>query len=189
VNIRTKELEPGLWPEVERLFGSNGACGGCWCMSWRQEKGEDWNKSKGAVNKARMKKLVTTGKAHGILAFCDDEPVGWCSFGERVDYAKLNRSPSLKCEDANKVWSIPCFFVHRDCRGKGVGSALLRHALRAMKQMGAEIAEGYPVNPYDYGKKIPPAFAWTGTRPMFKKAGFKVVGNPDGGKQRVRKKL
>jgi hypothetical protein len=30
------------------------------------------------------------------------------------------------------------------------------------------------------------AFAWTGTRRLFAAHGFKVVGNRDGGKQRVR---
>jgi hypothetical protein len=33
------------------------------------------------------------------------------------------------------------------------------------------------------------AFARTGTRPLFDACGFEVVGNPDGGKQRVRKRM
>jgi hypothetical protein len=23
------------WPDLEALFGKNGACAGCWCMWWR----------------------------------------------------------------------------------------------------------------------------------------------------------
>ena len=189
MKIETKELRPELWPQIEKLFGANGACGGCWCMSWRQEKGEDWDKIKGAIAKSRFKKLVTTGKAHGVLAFVDGKPVGWCSFDRRRDYSKLDRAPSLKCSDADVVWSAPCFFVHKDFRGQGVGTALLKHALRAMRKLGAKTAEGYPVKPYGYGKKIPHAFAWTGTQQMFKENGFKVVGKRDGGKLRVRKDL
>jgi GNAT superfamily N-acetyltransferase len=187
--IETRELTPELWPALEELFGSNGACGGCWCMTWRLEKGEKWDAVKGKVAKQRFKKLVTTGKAHGILAFSDGQPVGWCSFDKRTDYAKLDRAPSLKCPDADQVWSIPCFFVKSGFRKKGVASALLNHALKALAKKHAKVAEGYPVKPYKYGKSIPGAFAWTGTQPMFEKAGFQAVGKKDGGKQRVRKYL
>lgn len=189
MKIETRELEPALWPALEQLFGANGACGGCWCMSWRRQPGDNWEQNKGAVNKARLKELVTTGKAHGILAFSGEKPVGWCSFDRRVEYARLNRAPSLQCADAERVWSIPCFFVHKDFRGQGVGTALLLHALKAIRSLGGEIAEGYPVKPDRQGKKIPAAFAWTGTRSLFLSQGFVIVGNPDGGKQRVRKQL
>jgi GNAT superfamily N-acetyltransferase len=189
MEIETRELEPAMWPALEQLFGANGACGGCWCMSWRRVPGDDWEKNKGEINKARFKELVTRGKAHGALAFSEGKPVGWCSFDRRVEYAKLDRAPSLKCEDAAQVWSVPCFFVHQDFRGQGVGEALLAHAVKAMKKRGVKIVEGYPVKPEKSGKKTPAAFAWTGTRSLFAKQGFVVVGNPDGGKQRVRKEL
>jgi GNAT superfamily N-acetyltransferase len=189
MKIQTKELSPALWGDFEKLFGANGACGGCWCMSWRVEKGEDWKQIKGALAKRRMKKLVTSGKAHGVIAYCDGEPVGWCSFDRRRDYAKLDRAPSLACDDADRVWSLPCFFVRRGFRGKGVGTALLACALKALKKHGAKIAEGYPAKPYTYGKAIPAAFAWTGTVPMFEHAGFTRADAREGAKIRVRKIL
>lgn len=189
MKIETKDLQPELWPDLERLFGSNGACGGCWCMAWRIEKGEKWDEVKGASAKSRFKKLVASGRAHGVLAYVDDEPVGWCSYGPRKDFAKLDRASSLACDDADRVWSVACFFVKSKFRGTGIGGALLKAALRYLKERGAKIAEGYPVKPRRDDKPIPAAFAWTGTRPLFGKAGFKVVGNRDGGKQRVRREL
>jgi hypothetical protein len=39
-SLRIVVLTPALWPALEQLFGPNGACGGCWCMWWRIEKGE-----------------------------------------------------------------------------------------------------------------------------------------------------
>jgi GNAT superfamily N-acetyltransferase len=190
INVETRELTPELWPALEQLFGSNGACGGCWCMTWRLEKGEKWESIKGKVAKQRFKKLVTTGRAHGILAFHDGVPVGWCSFDRRSDYARLDRASSLACNDADKIWSIPCFFIRSGYRKQGVAGALLSHALKAIANKGGpNLAEGYPVKAYKCGKSIPPAFAWTGTEPLFSKAGFKEVGRKDGGKQRVRKQL
>jgi len=189
MKIETRELEPSMWMDLEKLFGSNGACGGCWCMSWRIPKGETLSAIKGVEAKRQFKRLVTSGMANGIIAYHDGIPVGWCSFDKRQDYLKLDRSPSLKCDDSNKVWSIPCFFIKKEYRAKGVATLLLNHALEALKKRNAKVAEGYPVKPYKYGKAIPAAFAWTGTRPLFTKAGFKIVGNRNGGKQRVRKEL
>ena len=56
MSLTTKELTPARWKDMEELFGANGACGGCWCMAWRIEKGEKWAEVKGANAKQRMKK-------------------------------------------------------------------------------------------------------------------------------------
>lgn len=84
MKVVTKELTPSLWEDLETLFGGNGACGGCWCMSWRIEKGEHWNEIKGETAKKRQEALVKSGRAHGILAYVDEKIVGWCSFGKRT---------------------------------------------------------------------------------------------------------
>ncbi len=184
----TRVLTPELWPAVEELFGSKGACGGCWCQAWRTEKGERWKDVQGAVARERLRAGVLDGSVHAVLAFDGQTPVGWCTFGPRTSFPKLDRAPSLRCDDAARVWSIPCFYVARGRRGQGVATALLAHALRAMAARGAEIAEGYPSRPGPDGRYID-AFSWTGTRSLFEKAGFTVAGNPDGGKVRVRKIL
>lgn len=49
--------------------------------------------------------------------------------------------------------------------------------------------KGYPVRPARDGAQTPAAFAWTDPRHPFDACGFVVVGNPDGGKQRVRKRI
>ncbi len=188
-NLYTKELTPDHWPEFEKLFSPNGACGGCWCIYWRTAKGEKWKKIQGAPAKKKMKSLILLNQAQGVLAFQNEQSVGWCVFGKRKDFLKLDRAPSFACEDAEKVWSIPCFFVKSGFRGKGVATSLLRAALRVLKTHGAKVVEGYPVKPNKDRKPIPAAFAWTGTRSLFLKAGFEIVGNQDGAKQRVRKKI
>ena len=187
-NVQVRELTPACWNDLEKLFGEKGACGGCWCMLWRQTKGEKWNQVKGDVNRRRFKKLVESGRAHGALAYDDQLPVGWLSFDRRVEYDKLNRAPSLACDDPEEVWSIPCFYIKSGYRFQGVASALLAQALRFLKKRGAKVAEGYPTKPYKDGP-IPAAFAHTGTRPLFRKLGFDVVGNRNGGRQRVRRTI
>lgn len=189
IHLIVKNLTPDLWPDLEKLFGKNGACAGCWCMWWRQELGEKYAEMQGAPNKRRFKKLVHEGEVHGALAYADGEPVGWVNFGPRTDYPKLDRAPSLACNDAGKVWSIPCFFVRRDYRSQGVSEALLDHALRAMKRRGVKTAEGYPVTPKKAGDEIPHAFAFTGLASTFKRVGFKSAGMSKFKRKRVRKSL
>lgn len=183
--LEIHELTPARWKDLETLFGKNGACAGCWCMFWRTDRGESFEKIAGAPAKRRFSKLVREEKAHGLLAYADGEPVGWCSFDRRVELLKLDRAPSLACDDADAVWSLPCFFIKRGWRGKGVASALLAEAVRVLKRRGARILEGYPVK-VAKGGKSPDAFAYTGTVPMFRKAGFTLVGKRPAGKQRMR---
>ena len=184
--IETCELAPELWLDLETLFDSNGACGGCWCMYWRLERGEDWSALKGAENRRRLRALVQAGRAHGVLAYIDGKPVGWAAFERRRDLARLDRAPSLACTDADKVWSLPCFFVKAGHRRQGVGAALLAAAVKAVRRRRGTVIEAYPVRPGKFGKAIPASFAWTGTLPMFEAADFEPVGRRDGGKQRMR---
>lgn len=187
--LRVEALKPSHWPAIEQLFGAKGACAGCWCMFWRLGEGERFDDVKGAEAKRRFKALVTKGKAHGFLAFVGDEPVGWLAAGPRRDFQKLDRAPSLKVDDADRVHALPCFFVKAGHRGQGVASALLAAAVKGLKRDGAKVLEGYPVKPSKPGAPIPGAFAYTGTVPLFEKAGFEVVQPKATGKQRVRRAL
>lgn len=182
-------LTPARWDDFEALFASaKGVCGGCWCMFWRLEKGESYDALKGEPARLRMRRLVQAGEALGALAYDGDVPVGWLSYGPRRGYPKLDRAPSLRVDDADRVWSLPCFFVKSGYRGKGVARALLEHALEALSAHGARIAEAYPVAPKE-GGKVSAAFAYTGVVSLFEKAGFALVQQRPQGKQRMRKAL
>lgn len=187
--VRVEPLTPERWPDLEALFGAKGACAGCWCMFWRLQKGERFEDVKGARAKRRFKALVASGQAQGLLAWLDDEPVGWLALGPRRDFAKLDRAPSLACDDADQVHSLPCFFIKPAHRGQGVATTLLKAAVLALEQAGARVLEGYPVKPSKPGAKIPAAFAHTGTLPLFAKAGFTLAAGKPTGKQRVRRVL
>lgn len=186
--LTVRDLAPGLWPALESLFGPHGACGGCWCMHWRLEKGERWEELKGAPAKRRMKSLVTSGRARGAIAFAGKEPVGWLAYGPRRDFPRLDRAPTLACDDPERVWSVPCFYIKPGWRDQGVATALLKHALASLRKAGAEVAEGYPVN-LRPGQRLPSTFAWTGTRGLFAQAGFELAGPGSTSKVRVRRRL
>ena len=188
MRIRVEDLRPELWPQVEGLFGKNGACGGCWCQAWRIEKGERWDDVKGAEARERLRRGIESGTTFGVLALDGETPIGWCTYGPRDSFPRLNRARSLRCDDSSDMWSVPCFFVVRDYRRQGVATALLGHALHAMAEHGVEIVEGYPAAPNADGTYIA-AFSWTGTMALFEKAGFTIAGNAEGSKRRMRKTL
>jgi GNAT superfamily N-acetyltransferase len=167
--ITFRTVTPGRWGDFERLFGSRGACGGCWCMAWRIRRA-DWLLGKESGNKKAMKGLILKGRVPGILAYAGDEPVGWCSVAPREDFVFLQRSRVLAPIDEARVWSITCLFISKEFRRQGVSVELLRAAADFVKRKGGSVVEGYPSVPYS--ADMPAAFAWTGTLSAFRKAGF-----------------
>lgn len=170
LKLKYHPLTSERWNDFEKLFGSNGACGGCWCMWWRLKRSQ-YEKQKGAGNKKAIKKIVNSGNIPGIIAYDGSNPIGWCAIEPRESYALLENSRVLKRIDDKKVWSVVCFFVDRKYRRKGVTEELLQAALKHAKKNRVKIVEGYPTD----SKNTPTAFAWTGFASAFLKVGFKEV--------------
>ncbi|MBS2022236.1 MAG: GNAT family N-acetyltransferase [Deltaproteobacteria bacterium] len=184
--LETRDLTPRDFPVLAELFGDNGGCANCWCMWWRLEEGERLQELPKGDTRARQKRLVESGRSQGVLAFKDGKPVGWAAWARRTELGRLQRSPTLGCDDAEQVHSVPCFFIKAGHRGQGVATALLAHALRTLKREGARIVESYPV---ETARKLSNSEAFTGTVPFFEKAGFVTLRTGKPGRQRARKTL
>ena len=175
MNLSSMQFHPvtaSHWPDIEKLFGERGACGGCWCMAWRL-RNKDWIAGKGDQNKSAFKKIVTAGERPGLLGYIDKQPVAWCSVAPREKFSFLERSRLLRPVDEEAVWSISCLFVLKSYRRKGVSVSLLKAAVEFAAKRGATIVEGYPIEPTM--EKTPDPFVWTGTPSAFIKAGFREV--------------
>ncbi len=172
IKLTFKPLCKKTWHDFETLFGEHGACGGCWCMSWRLSR-SDFEKRKGDGNKRAMKKLVGNGEQIGIIAYMKNKPIGWCAVAPREKYIKLENARVLKRIDEKPVWSITCFFLLKDLRRKGYSVKILKGVINYCRKKKVKILEAYPVLPYS--NNMPAAFAWTGFLSSFEKAGFKVV--------------
>jgi GNAT superfamily N-acetyltransferase len=166
-----KPLTAARWKDFEKLFGERGACGGCWCMTWRLPRSE-FVRNKGEGNRKKMHGLVKAGNKPGIIAYINDEPFGWCSVAPREEFSVLGRSRILAPVDDKKVWSITCLFIKKEYRKKGLSGIILKEAAQFAFKKGAKIVEGYP---YEITNNLPDPFVWTGLLPAYKKAGFKEV--------------
>jgi GNAT superfamily N-acetyltransferase len=126
-------------------------------MLWRLPR-KQFELQKGDGNKLAMRSIVDSGEIPGILAYHNTKAVGWCAIAPRTSFSALSRSRILRPVDDRHCWSVACLFVDRDYRKKGVSTELLRAATEYAKSQGAELIEGYPVEPKS-AKDIPPAFA------------------------------
>ncbi|HUV37076.1 MAG TPA: GNAT family N-acetyltransferase [Patescibacteria group bacterium] len=170
--VECHPVTPDRWDDMERLFGPRGACGGCWCMWFRLNKRE-FDAGKGEGNRRAMRRIVAAGETPGLIAYHRGEPVGWCSVAPREKYVRLCNSRILKPVDDHPVWSVVCFFITRQYRGKGVATALLEAAVRYVKGRGGAMVEGYPVEPRT--GRMPDAFMYHGLASSFRRAGFTEV--------------
>lgn len=170
--LKVHPLTMQRWPDIEKLFGKRGACGGCWCMYWRVTR-HQFASRKGSGNKRAFKRILSKGGVPGLIAYAGSEPVAWCSLGPRDHFPVLARSRVLKPVDDRPVWSVVCFFVAKTHRRRGVSVRILREAIRYAERCGARIVEGYPVEPK--ASRTPDAFAWTGLASGFRQAGFEEV--------------
>ena len=183
MNFDIKPLSPETWNDFEELFGPKGAYGGCWCMWWRLTKSK-FDKNQGAGNRQALRELVDQGKPTGLIAYIDDQPMGWCSVAPREDYGSLERSRILKRIDNKQVWSIVCFFINKQHRGKRLGLSLIKGAIQYVSDQGGKILEAYPT--VVRGKELPPVSSFMGIPKIFEEAGFKEEARPSEAKMIMR---
>ncbi len=162
---------PDRWPDVEALFGESGACAGCWCQFFRLPNAE-FRAGLGAANRAAFRRSVKRGEVPGVLAYAGDQPVGWAAVEPRARFKRLASSRILPVVDERPTWSVPCFFVPRGWRSRGVARGLLAAAVAHARARGAPAVEGYPV---DSKRKLDAPSLYHGAFSTFVKAGFTEV--------------
>jgi GNAT superfamily N-acetyltransferase len=169
------------WPDLVKLFEHHGNPGYCWCMTWRATSAE-YKQLAAAGRKRALHALVKAHVPIGMLAYHESESVGWCSIAPRETYARLEKSTTLKRIDDQPTWSVVCFFVKRDMRGQGLALQLLQAGVEYAAAQGAQIVEGYPVEPGQ-------SYQFMGSPSLFKAAGFREVARAANDRPIVRRML
>jgi GNAT superfamily N-acetyltransferase len=125
-----------------------------------------------ARNRRQKRKLIENGHSHGVLVYLEGEPVGWCQYGPKDELPRIDNDRNyrgLAPEGKVKLWRITCFVVHKRHRKRGIATAALKAALRAIEEKGGGLVEAYPMIKWGAYRD------WFGTASIFRHEGFRVV--------------
>ncbi len=178
--------------DLDTVFGSRGAAAGCRCQRYKLAPQEAFSKFPAHERARRQREQTRCGDPRanatsGLVAYCGDEPVGWCAVEPRPAYESLLRVYRTPWEgrDEDKtdpsVWAVTCVFVRAGERKQGVAYALASAAVDHARKNGARSLEAYPM------RRSAGEIAWdeihVGAESIFAAAGFREIHQP--GKRRV----
>jgi GNAT superfamily N-acetyltransferase len=174
----THPVTPDRFEDFADVINKNRRPTHCWCLSHRlQAKEIEELGGTGADSRERaMRSLCEREHPPGVVTYLDGEPVGWCNIGPRSEITRLAQSKLIRPTDDLPVWSIVCVVVRSGFRKRGVTGHLLEGAVAYAASHGAPAVEAHPVDPKG---RMDLTMAFVGTRAMFEKAGFRVVGTTD----------
>jgi GNAT superfamily N-acetyltransferase len=117
----------------------------CFCCFFHADSREAWEKCSRESNKAAAREMILKGQMHGLLAYAENKPVGWCHYdrvknlpGARVFYGNLASADG-------ESGAIVCFTIAQGFRNRGIAAKLLESALADLKAQGVTRVEAYPV--------------------------------------------
>jgi GNAT superfamily N-acetyltransferase len=164
--------------DLATLFAATKTTTGCFCM-WNILPAKVCSAGWSGANRVAFEAAVQAEpEPLGLLAYRDDEPVGWVAAGPRARYARALGSPILRAHDPAEdatVWLVTCFFVRRQARRTGVTRVLLQHAVDLARDSGAVAIEGYPLAG---DARRPAGDAYVGVEPLYASLGFTVTDRP-----------
>ncbi len=157
------------WDDFYSLFEGRGGPKSCWCMIWRSfETSPDMTDK--AARTAAMQQRIMSNSPVGLLGYFEGAAVAWCSVAPRVTFKKTLGGVNDDSDTEELVWSLTCFFVKRELRGRGFSAQLIEAAEDHARAKGAKVIEAYPVDPNS------PSYRFSGFVPMFEARGFRKAG-------------
>ncbi len=175
----THPVTPDRFEDFADVINTTRRATHCWCVSHRLGA-KDIQELGGTGKTAREKAMRTLCEREyppGVVTYLDGEPVGWCNIGPRSEIPRLAGSKLMRPVDDVPVWSIVCVIVRPGHRRKGVTGHLLEGAVDYARRSGAPAVEAHPVD--TKGGRMDLTMAFVGTRAMFEKAGFAMIGTTD----------
>jgi GNAT superfamily N-acetyltransferase len=166
-----------LFDDVQTVLGTRGQPARCQCQGYRQ----GWYDQQSDNVPGRRELLRDqVGEGHGLLAYLDGEPVGWCSLAPRCDYRFLRQTTwKGRTEDRDDpgVWAVTCFVTRAGFRHQGIMRAMTGGTIDLARDRGARTVEAYPMKPAP-GKDVTWGEMHVGALSAFLAAGFRIVHAP-----------
>ena len=142
---------------------------------WWRSRPKDYDRNAGEGNEYAFKELVDSKQPVGLLAYENGQVVGWCSIAPREQLVRVRTSKTWRPVDDLPVWSISCFFITKEYRGRQITKQLLHNAINYARKNGAIAIEAYPKDISHATKRDKDRSLYFGTTKMFKDEGFEEV--------------
>jgi GNAT superfamily N-acetyltransferase len=173
------------WDDLQTVFGTRGQASRCQCQRYKLRRRESFRSFPAEERAHRLRQQTDcghpeSGTTSGLVAYLEDEPVGWCAVEPRTAYEGLVRNNRVPWEGRTEdktddsVWAVTCVFTRAGFRKRGIGRVLVRAAVDFARERGARAIEGYPMTT----KKAILEELHVGTEGMFADAGFEEVTRP-----------
>jgi hypothetical protein len=174
LELVTRPATPSRWSDLVAAMEGCSYGKSCWCAFWYLPRAR-YKANSAADNRAHLEGLVTGGKTPGLIGYVDGEVAGWVGVAPRRRFDRLNRSKNFAEVDDADAWAVNCFIVLKPYRRRGMVAQLAAAAAEYAFSKGAEVAEGYPIEP---GEKTGSGDLYLGSIAAFAKAGYKEVARP-----------
>lgn len=142
--------------DLQALFGTRGSAARCQCQRYKLAPREAFSRFPAAERALRLRRQTRcghpeSGTTSGLVAYLEDEPVGWCAVEPRTRYPGLLRVYRVpwagRTEDRSdgSVWAVTCVFVRAGFRRRGFSYRLAQAAVDFARERGARALEAYPM--------------------------------------------
>ena len=178
--MRIVPANQASWDDLQTVFGTRGPAHRCQCQRYKLKPREAFHRFPADERAHRLRTQTADEPTTGLVAYLDDEPVGWCAVEPRNAYEGLVRNNRVPWEgrDEDKtddsVWAVTCVFARAGFRRRGISYALVRAAVDHARARGARALEGYPM----VTKDVITEELHVGTEGAFATAGFTEVSRP-----------
>jgi GNAT superfamily N-acetyltransferase len=173
------------WEDLQMVFGTRGQAFSCQCQRYKLRPRESFASFPVEERAHRLRQQTDcghprSGTTSGLVAYLNDEPVGWCAVEPRTAYEGLVRNNRVpwegRAEDKtdDSIWAVTCLFTRAGFRKRGISRALARAAVDHARARGARAIEGYPITT----ENVILEELHVGTEGVFADAGFTEVSRP-----------
>ena len=189
--LRVVPANEAACDDLQVVFGTRGSAARCQCQRYKLRRGEAFAKFPVEERRQRLREQTDCGSpgsattsgsvtTSGLVAYLDDDPVGWCDVEPRTAYEGLIRNNRVPWTDRTEdrtdasVWAVTCLFTRVGSRRRGISRALAVAAVDFARGRGARALEAYPILTTD----VLAEELHVGTLGTFAAAGFAEVSRP-----------
>lgn len=160
-----KRLTTDTWNDFAALMRTDSQCSECWCLNHREPAGC----ATGADAQRKMESLNTQNKVGGMLAYAENECVGWIA----IDPMTELHGHDCKASAKDQEWAIHCIFVKDGFRGRGISTLLIKAAIDFARTSGAKCISAFPIPEENRGRFPVNEAEFSGRFSTYAKLGFK----------------